>query len=360
MRSLSGLPRILTLILALALLFPLLFTQAQAQAQATPPCEPHYLPGDGAYEGKWDPDAGCKSVARPGSYAQYYIFDLYRASTVTITLEAYDADTYLYLRQGEAVSGTFLHEDDDSPDTSRSRILADLVAGTYTIEATTYGAGEEDWFFLEISGLDAIPDGSCAEWLGQPYYDFEVYEWLDGRCPSGSREGSYSYFYTFELDAPTEMSFATLSDMDTYLFLIQGPEPGGEVLAENDDIDDSSGDRTSRIPGTPPETITLEAGVYTIEVTTYGAGETGDFVLLVSGLWTAQPEPPAPQECAVGLELSEQLQVCFLSDDFFISVVPDGGVAVGAFGWDVFPPPGLLITHTGNNVWRIDGLPESP
>ena len=72
---------------------------------------------------------------------------------MTITLES-DTDPYLYLREGEAKSGDVVAENDDVvPGTdTNSRIQGTLVAGTYTIEATTYSSGETGSFTLTVSG----------------------------------------------------------------------------------------------------------------------------------------------------------------------------------------------------------------
>ena len=72
---------------------------------------------------------------------------------MTITLESTDADTYLYLRDGDATSGAFLYENDDDGGITRSKIEETLSAGSYTIEATTYGTGETGSFTLAVSGL---------------------------------------------------------------------------------------------------------------------------------------------------------------------------------------------------------------
>ena len=112
------------------------------------------LSANGTVIGEWA--AGCESGERAGRYARYYAFTLAEASEVAITLElaSGQADTYLYLREGEARSGTALEEnDDDGGSTSRSRIAAALGAGTYTIEATTYDAGQTGIFTLTIGGL---------------------------------------------------------------------------------------------------------------------------------------------------------------------------------------------------------------
>ena len=56
---------------------------------------------------------------------------------------------------GRRSLGRRSHENDDVvPGTdTNSRIQATLGIGTYTIEATTYGAGEPGSFTLTVSGL---------------------------------------------------------------------------------------------------------------------------------------------------------------------------------------------------------------
>ena len=111
--------------------------------------------------GRWA--AGCQSEVSGRGYARYYTFTLESESEVTITLESQDADTYLYLRQGEARSGTALYENDDDGGTTKSRVQETLAAGTYTIEATTYDEGETGSFTLTVSGLGAVPAAqSCS------------------------------------------------------------------------------------------------------------------------------------------------------------------------------------------------------
>ena len=79
-----------------------------------------------------------------------------------MTLESGAANTYLYLRQGDATSGTALFENDDhqwQPDDSD---LADcrktLAAGAYTIEATTLGPGETGSFTLTVAFAVPAPE----------------------------------------------------------------------------------------------------------------------------------------------------------------------------------------------------------
>ena len=104
---------------------------------------------DGTLNGQWA--SGCESETRSGSHARYYTFTLDASSEVTVRLESSAANAYLYLRRGDATSGTALHENDDQGSTSVSQITATLAAGTYTIEATTYSAGETGTFSLNLA-----------------------------------------------------------------------------------------------------------------------------------------------------------------------------------------------------------------
>ena len=107
------------------------------------------LSSDRSTSGQWT--SGCDSETQEGSYARFYSFTLTQESRVTLTLESNEADTYLYLRQGDATSGTALHENDNHQgSTSRSRIQATLPAGSYTVEATTNIARETGSFSLTI------------------------------------------------------------------------------------------------------------------------------------------------------------------------------------------------------------------
>ena len=118
---------------------------------------------DGKLNGQWA--SGCESETRSGSHARYYTFTLDASSEVTVRLESSAANAYLYLRRGDATSGTALHENDDHQgSTSVSQIQETLAAGAYTIEATTYSAGETGSFSLTITGVATtqLPAGEFA------------------------------------------------------------------------------------------------------------------------------------------------------------------------------------------------------
>ena len=263
------------------------------------------LTADGTYDGQWA--TGCDSQASGRGHARYYTFTLAAESEVTITLTrtSGDADTYLYLRQGEnAQSGTALHENDDDGGTSRSQITATLAAGAFTIEATTYGTGQTGDFTLTVAGLgssvapspEPTPADPCVEALtADGTYDGQ---WATG-CDSQASGRGHARYYTFTLAAESEVTITltrTSGDADTYLYLRQGENAqSGTALHENDD---DGGTSRSQI------TATLAAGAFTIEATTYGTGQTGDFTLTVAGLGSSvapSPEPTPADPCVEAL-----------------------------------------------------------
>ena len=96
--------------------------------------------------------------AELGSYARYYSFVLPQAVKVRIDLTS-STDTYLYLLAGAATDGVVVAMNDDlAPLNTDSRIVRQLMAGTYTIEATTYTAAESGEFVLTVIALRPFTD----------------------------------------------------------------------------------------------------------------------------------------------------------------------------------------------------------
>lgn len=112
-------------------------------------------------------------------------------------------------------------------------------------------------------------------------------------CGSESRDGGYASYYSFTLSESSDVALTLESSVDTYLYLREGAGRDGTVLYENDDHDaaeftlDSSTD--SGI------SVSLDAGDYTIEATTFDAGITGNFSLNVSGLPASVEPQPTPE-----------------------------------------------------------------
>ena len=131
----------------------------------------------------------------------------------------------------------------------------------------------------------------------------------------------YARFYTFTLDEAADVTVTLTSDddpkVDTFLYLMEGSSADGTIETENDDI--SGNNRDSSI-----EDYTLSKGTYTIEATTYEAGKTGDFTLVVEIDVAVGPPPPpdvkyiaissgANHTCAIATDGSI---MCWGSDDY--------------------------------------------
>ena len=140
--------------LSMAFLFALLVAGdvPSVEAQTTGDCSTGIaVTGNGTVSGSWSSD--CDSEGRSGSYASYYTLTLAESADVTIMTES-SVDTYLFLREGAGRDGTVLYENDDIVSgNTNSRISESLSAGTYTIEVSTYTAGQTGDFTLTISGL---------------------------------------------------------------------------------------------------------------------------------------------------------------------------------------------------------------
>ena len=230
------------------------------------------VPNAGAVAGSWS--SGCLSFNRPGSYARYYVFTLDTDSEVFITLQSDDVDTYLYLQEGAGTqSASFQSQGSSDP---YSRIEDGFAAGTYTIEATTYEAGQAGSFTLTVHKPGE--DDDCVEIMTT----VAITGTWSSDCASGRRPESYARFYTFTLTEPSVVVMDLESEgIGAYLYLLRGAGRAGDVLE----------DYGSR-GGSAELGHTLDAGTYTVEVTTYDRTQTGDFTLTV--LMAALPPPPPP------------------------------------------------------------------
>ena len=333
------------------------------------------ITADGSTSGTWA--AGCDSQAREGRYARYYSFTTTEDKAITITLDS-DTDPYLYLRSGGKTGAVAAQNDDHGdllPDTAAPIPVAcanttglgqrdscititSLPAGSYTIEATTYRANEAGSFTLTVSGLSTggggptpPPTDTCAATALTA--DGTTSGTWGSDCDSQAREGRYARYYSFTTTEAGNVTITLDSDTDPYLYLRSGGKTGS-VAAENDDhgtLDNTAACANATGLGERDSCITvlsLSAGSYTIEATTYDPGKTGSFTLTVSGLGTA----PATA-CAVGNTLTPG-QSC-TGQDFTATVKSNGNLSM-EFTGTAAPPSGLSFTRSGNN-WTVAGLP---
>lgn len=118
--------------------------------------------------------------------------------------------------------------------------------------------------------------------------------WGDDDCVSETRPNDpdddggsagrkyYARFYEVTLDEASNVTVTLASDVDTFLYLLDGHGKSGDRIDKNDDANDDTQD--SRIEKK------LDAGKYTIEATTYQPNMTGDFTIDID--IDALPPPP--------------------------------------------------------------------
>ena len=248
--------------------------------------------------GAWNGD--CASTHRPGRYARFYSFTLNQQAEVEINLTSAQ-DTYLYLLRGADANGTVVADNDDvETGNTDSRITETLVAGTYTIEATTYNEGVTGEFTLSIIPSEATtpPPADAYEYVltaaspGAPPGGGVPGQWTSN-CASTNQHGSYARFYSFTLDTGSEVTITLESSVDTFLYLLEGAGTGGTVVARNDDIETGNTNWQVR--------EFLSAGTYTIEATTYKEGVTGEFTLTVTVVTVTVVPTSADREALVAL-----------------------------------------------------------
>jgi subtilisin-like proprotein convertase family protein len=176
---------------------------------------------------------------------------------VVIDLRGEGFDTYLGLR---SPSGEIWQNDDHESSSARSQLSLELPeTGTYTVIITSYKAAETGPWQLAVTRADAeSADTGARQERGT----------LD-KGDTQLESGEYVDIHTFEgLPGQHVRLDVASSDFDTYMVLIH-PDGGTD---ENDDSAEESGHSLIDVQLT-------EAGTYMVAVTSYKAGETGDYVL---------------------------------------------------------------------------------
>jgi hypothetical protein len=208
-------------------------------------------------------------------------------------------DTFLYLLEGTGTDGDVKAKNDDvvSGSDTNSRITITLEAGSYTAEAATYNARVTGEFTLTITPsteAETPPTDSCVIDLGALTQSVSQDGTWDSACDSTNRSSRYAQFYSFTLAQETAVQIDLTSSTDPYMFLLQGAGRDGSVEAENDDVV-SGTDTNSRI------SLTLAAGAYTVEATTYSVGATGSFNLAITGPSGGTPSQTTNASCETTL-----------------------------------------------------------
>ena len=214
----------------------------------------------------------CESPSYSGRLARYYSFTLGQAGPVEVDLVSSAFDTFLALREGTDVAGRLVVSDDDGGQGTNSRISTALSAGTYTIEATSYGTGVTGAFTLTVTGSGGGGGGGCAlDDLGALSGTATRVGNLGDDCESPSYSGRLARYYSFTLGQAGSVEIDLVSSVfDTWLALRVGADVAGRLVVSDDDGGQGTNSRIS---------TALSAGTYTIEATSYGTGVTGAFTL---------------------------------------------------------------------------------
>lgn len=113
--------------------------------EVRPAAEPEVLALGDRRSGRLEPD---DEVLPGGERVDFYVFEGEAGTPVEIVLASEEVDTYLMLRFPD---GTVLQNDDDWDREGRSRLELTLSqGGRYEVAATSYGAGEEGEYRLEL------------------------------------------------------------------------------------------------------------------------------------------------------------------------------------------------------------------
>ena len=164
---------------------------------------------------------------------------------------------------------------------SRSFTYVFSNAGMYRVRATftdtVGGTDSETWMVKVIP-----PTLNCFRDLGTlPLGRISISGSWTGDCASTHRRGSYARFYSFILSQRTTVDINLRSSAVTFLYLLNGADSEGSVV----NSDDHGGAGNNSLLD-----VTLEAGTYTVEATTFNAGVTRGFDLYID----ATAAPPAP------------------------------------------------------------------
>ncbi|MFC1628245.1 caspase family protein [Gemmatimonadota bacterium] len=194
-----------------------------------------------------------------GRYVDTYVLDGTSGEQVVIDLRSADFDTYLRL---VSPTGVMQHNDDFESDQNRSLLNLTLEeSGTYSVVVTSYEAGESGTYDLLITQgvVDASASGSLVE-TGSLSDS-------DGVLDTGAHFDTYN----FEAVPGQRVTLDLRSDEFDPLLRLNGP---GSFQTFNDDWEGDT--RRSFI-----ETDLTEGGAYTVTVTSYTAGVTGEYRLSI-------------------------------------------------------------------------------
>ena len=173
------------------------------------------------------------------------------------------------------------------------RIRGWICADGYTNcsrEPTLSDMLDQQGWYVSTLNVAVTPPTAGAQCENTLSGDDDLTDSWTSDCASANKSGSYAQYYTFTVTEQSNVTITLESTEDTYLYLLDGADKDGALLASNDDYEAGC---TASLDSSTHSCITesLAPGTYTIEATTYYADKTGDFTLTVSGI-DADTQPP--------------------------------------------------------------------
>ncbi len=204
----------------------------------------------------------CASIASNDHYARYFALSVPSDEVVTISATS-SADNRLVLRSGPTQLGAFVTDDDNDGSGSNAQIVRDLPAGQYTVEATTATPGTLGRFSIVARTNDrpcflplALDVTASSKWTKS--------------CTSVIYADTYAKYYVINVPTRQVVTISLRSAINAQMVLRAGDSQLGAFVDTGDDDG----------PGTDARIVrTLDPGSYTIEATTTGPNQLGDFEL---------------------------------------------------------------------------------
>jgi hypothetical protein len=205
-----------------------------------------------------------------GEYYDTHDLEFPPGQRVRIDLSSQEFDTYLIVKPP---SGEQLENDDVEGMTGHSILEFDVTeGGTYLVAVTSYSPGATGSYELTVETSGAA--GAAFSRQRRPV-PLSLGQRVDGSLDASDAQASRgAYQDIYVIDAPgagpvrVEMSSPVV---DTYLTV---ETPSGEEISN----DDFEGDLTRSVV----ELDLRESGRYTVTATSYGSGQTGNYVLSLS------------------------------------------------------------------------------
>jgi uncharacterized protein YfaP (DUF2135 family) len=196
-----------------------------------------------------------------GEFFDRFTVTLEEGDTIDINLASTDFDAYLFVRHADDADFQ-LDNDDREEGVSDSHIAMTAPhRGVYEVYVTSYKAGETGSYRLTISGAGAAGD--------------QVREETGALANGDDRLDGGEFADRYELNATAGEPFTIdlySEDFDTYLFVRSDDDSKFEL--DNDDFDGSMNHSQVRMTA-------QVTGTYFVFVTSFGAGETGDYRLTI-------------------------------------------------------------------------------